>query len=280
MDGHGRIRLGYVVAVLFLLVAVVTSDVLSLALAGAIAVVTMAMQWYVERQAVPVEDDLGGVLSAWARGWALARRFRLTEVPGGVRVEVGEPERTFEYIVSDAPDVLASTIDTVRSTPGAWISVVTQDPSAIRVWLADGGLEVSTGSTAAEHAEALMHVDLAEQAHRELPDGYRAEVAHAGGVVTVTVTAADGEQAASGRMSVFRGDAVADRIETDPAHRRRGLGGAVMATLVAAARDQGATRGLLVATEAGEPLYEALGWTTLARLSVAKAPGDRSRSPT
>ncbi|MFJ4906032.1 GNAT family N-acetyltransferase [Streptomyces sp. NPDC093249] len=51
-----------------------------------------------------------------------------------------------------------------------------------------------------------------------------------------------------------------DRIETDPAHRRRGLGSNVMLTLEAAAAQAGAGTGVLAATVDGLALYDSLGW--------------------
>jgi GNAT superfamily N-acetyltransferase len=63
--------------------------------------------------------------------------------------------------------------------------------------------------------------------------------------------------------------AVFDRIETAVAHRRRGLGRAVMGALDALARERGVGERLLVATDAGRRLYLQLGWTDLAPYSTA-----------
>ncbi|MBO0842797.1 MAG: GNAT family N-acetyltransferase, partial [Nocardioides sp.] len=190
--------------------------------------------------------------------------LRVSEMSGGVRIDVGEPGRSAEYVVTDAPDVLEPAVVEVRSTPGAQLLVVTKDAAATRVWLADGGLVVSGERT-------LRQTDLREHPARELPDGYKVEVSHAGGAIYATVSDEAGARAASGRLSVFGGDAVADRIETDEAHRRRGLAAAVMSTLAAEARDAGATRGLVAAYDDGDALYEALGWETIAQVVVATA---------
>lgn len=268
MLGHGRIRFGYVVAVFFLVIAIATTDVLSLALAAGLAVATMGAEWYVARRAhVPEpEDDLDGVTVAWARGRALARRFRMSEVPGGARVDVGQGGLSTAYVITDAADVLEASIGTVRSTPGGRLEVVTKDADAIKVWLADGGLVVS------EEAEALMYAGLGAHPERDLPGGYKVEVSHAGGAIYATVTDEAGTKAAEGRISVFSGDAVADRLSVETDHRRRGLGSAVLARLVAEARDAGAVRGLAGVPAEGEALFEALGWATLARIVVADAP--------
>lgn len=261
--GRSRIRVGYVVSVFFLLVAVLTSDVLSLALAAGIAAATAGAEWYVARRSAPPDpDDLGEVMVAWARGWALARRGRMTELDGAVRVDLAT---SMEYVVGDAPDVLEPAIDTVRATPGARLDVVTKDPDAVRVWLADSGLAV-------ERTESFWHVSLVDHGGRDLPDGFEAAVSRAGGAIYVTLTDEGGEQAATGRISVFSSDAVADRVSTEPEHRRHGLGAAVLGRLVAEARDAGATRGLAVVPAEGEPLFEALGWERIGAVVVASGP--------
>lgn len=120
-----------------------------------------------------------------------------------------------------------------------------------------------------------MSIDLAAHAVRELPEGYRTEVERDGGVITVTVRSGEGT-AAGGTIAVIGADAVADRIQTDPDHRRRGLGGAVMSLLASAAREAGAVHGLLVASEMGEPLYAGLGWQVEARLVTARSAAPRT----
>jgi ribosomal protein S18 acetylase RimI-like enzyme len=72
-------------------------------------------------------------------------------------------------------------------------------------------------------------------------------------------------------MTVTGTDAVADMVSTEPAHRRRGLGRAVMGALVAEAIKQGATDGLLVASPDGLGLYRALGWSVAADMVFARS---------
>jgi ribosomal protein S18 acetylase RimI-like enzyme len=54
-------------------------------------------------------------------------------------------------------------------------------------------------------------------------------------------------------------------VNTDPAWRRRGIGRAMTAAALAAARDSGARHGSLDATEAGLPIYRSLGFEALTR---------------
>ncbi|GGU30925.1 GNAT family N-acetyltransferase [Nocardioides albus] len=268
MEAPGRIWFGYIAAVAIALVGLVTLDLLAIGLAALVLVATVLGEWYRGRRAAlsaaAQHADLPELVSRWARGWAYSRGFPRPEaVPGGVRVEVGEPGRRVEWVTTDAPDTLAGLVDAAGATPEAWLSVVTDSPGGVRPWFVEGGLEADT-------EEALMSIDLVDHAVRELPDGYRAEVEREGGVITVTVRAGEGA-AATGRIAVIGTDAVADRVHTDPEHRSRGLGGAVMSLLVSAAREAGAARGLLVASDLGEPLYAGLGWHVEARLVTARS---------
>jgi GNAT superfamily N-acetyltransferase len=92
-----------------------------------------------------------------------------------------------------------------------------------------------------------------------LPAGYRL-IADDMPTATVRILTADGDDAASGIVTLSEGYAVHNSIRTDARYRRRGLGCAVMAALGRIARDRGATRGLLSSTADGLGLYTALGW--------------------
>jgi hypothetical protein len=64
---------------------------------------------------------------------------------------------------------------------------------------------------------------------------------------------------------LHQGTAVFDRIETQPAHRLQGLATYLMGTLEALVQEAGMAERLLVATEAGRPLYQRLGWRPIPR---------------
>ena len=112
----------------------------------------------------------------------------------------------------------------------------------------------------------LMSVDLRSSAVR-LPDGYSATVETADGVTYVRVLAADGELAAGGQLGLTNAACVFDRISTEKAHQRLGLGTAVMGTLTNSAVENGVTTGILGASTQGRALYETLGWKVLAPLT-------------
>ncbi|WP_420833425.1 GNAT family N-acetyltransferase [Sphingomonas pollutisoli] len=78
----------------------------------------------------------------------------------------------------------------------------------------------------------------------------------------------EGTIAASGYAAETQGVFIYDRIITEPAHRRRGLGQALMIAL-RATRKQPDSPELLVATEEGRALYSTLGWETISPYSTA-----------
>jgi len=90
----------------------------------------------------------------------------------------------------------------------------------------------------------------------------------------VQVLAHDGGLAASGHLALDRRLAIYDRIVTEPAHQRRGLGRAVMGALQALAHAHGRHAGVLVATPQGRALYESLGWRLHAPWATAVIPDD------
>ncbi|MFL9840747.1 GNAT family N-acetyltransferase [Sphingomonas sp. ST-64] len=101
-----------------------------------------------------------------------------------------------------------------------------------------------------------------------LPFGYTIEVKRNGMVAEARIFEAAGALAASGYAAETNDVFVYDRIITEPGHRRRGLGRALMQTLHDARQNPSATE-LLVATEEGRTLYVALGWETISPYSTA-----------
>lgn len=75
----------------------------------------------------------------------------------------------------------------------------------------------------------------------------------------------DGEAAAYGRAMIVDGGAFVFDVNAFPGFRRRGLGRAIMQSLHAGLAHAGVTRVVLTATEMGLPLYEQLGYRTLAQ---------------
>lgn len=77
--------------------------------------------------------------------------------------------------------------------------------------------------------------------------------------------------AASGQVFVVKGTAVFDKIVTEPAFQRRGLGSFIMKALAAQAYAHDVEDGLLLASLDGQKLYSHLGWTSVCHVLMLSA---------
>ena len=190
-----------------------------------------------------------------------------TEDNGVLRVDIGLPGRSVEYVVLDADDH-PRRIDRAASLAlaygDAWVTVPTRDVDRTADRLVEYGLRTPP------YPEWMMAVALDDQRVVEPRDGYTSSTEAGPGIVVITVHDPDGQVAATGQMGVVGEVAVMDKIETRPGHRRRGLGGAMMSVLADRARSIGAVRGVLMASTEGRALYTSLGWTTLCPAVVAR----------
>lgn len=209
------------------------------------------------------------LVRCWQAGWSASRGWtKVVDDDGILTVRVGQTGRALEFVVLDPgnhPERVERAADLALDAEGtAWVTLATDDREQMSETLDDLGLDVQ------RDPEWLMTIELSQQPMLELHPRY-ALVSELQENVIVTRATLHGAVASSGRMAVVGTDAVADRIETDPAHRRRGLGSAVMAALVQTARAHGATRGILIASRDGLRLYRSLGWKTVADIVVARA---------
>lgn len=149
------------------------------------------------------------------------------------------------------------------------------EPETIEPWLPQGWV------VAWEETGHLMALDLMAT-NPAAPEGYTTTLESGGGVICVRGLDAAGRQAAKGQMAVLGDEVAVDRVVTEEAHRRRGLGGFVMRTLADRALEEGVVLGVLGATDAGRALYETLGWKKYATLAeCVYRPGEAPpRSPT
>ncbi|HEU4947406.1 MAG TPA: GNAT family N-acetyltransferase [Kribbella sp.] len=209
----------------------------------------------------------------WQAGWSLSRGWTVVEDDndGILTIRAGEEGRAMEYVVLDAddkPERVERAAALARAAGGGrgagYITLATFDRDARVEQLEDLGLEVQ------RDRDWLMTIQLSEQPALKLHDRYTL-MSELESNVIITRATLHGAVVSSGRMAVIGEDAVADRIETDPAHRRRGLGSAVMAALVEAAAAQGAKRGILIASRDGLRLYRSLGWKVVADIVIARS---------
>ncbi|MEU8683259.1 GNAT family N-acetyltransferase [Streptomyces sp. NPDC048611] len=227
------------------------------------------------RAALP-DTALPSVVHAWVDGWARARGTDAPRaVPGGFRIEVRRPGHLARHVLPGAdPAVLRGLVDTLTA-PGQWIKACAPREAVEPLLTADW--EIS-------EPQYLMTTDRPAPpgAGDGLPSGYRLEVVDEGaGVYEARVHTGSGPAlAASGRAALTTGAAggrpapyapsvVFDMIGTEPAHRRRGLGRAVMDALARRAVERGARQGVLVASPEGRALYEAMGWRVRSPVTAA-----------
>ncbi len=202
------------------------------------------------RQGLRVADMVG----TWAAGWAASRRTPPpTKMPWGFFIEVaGNAVETARHVLPEADESLVRRAAASVTAPRTWMKTPAE-PEDIEPWLPRGW------RTAYEETGHLMAADLT-RTNPVAPEGYTTTVETIDSVLHVRVRDAAGGPAAQGQMALLGEAAVADRIVTEEAHRRRGLGRYVMHVLGDHALDAGAHLGVLGATDAGRALYETLGW--------------------
>ncbi|MEU2788958.1 GNAT family N-acetyltransferase [Streptomyces sp. NPDC007100] len=208
----------------------------------------------------------------WVYGWARCRGTATpVAVPGGFHIDIGLPEHAGRYVLPAADPGLLRGLAASITVPNLWIKVCAPReeiaPLLPPAW---------------EFAEPqfLMSAALPVSAGPVVPPpGYLVETADKDGTGVIdcrVLDAATGEPAAWGRAALTHASAppsaVYDKINTAPAHRRRGLGSLLMHALTAYAVRLGATHGILVASPAGRSLYRSLGWQYHAPLTAARIP--------
>lgn len=200
------------------------------------------------------------VARAWAWGWAISRGTAAPVDHAGVlRIAVGRPDQTVRHVMPslDAP-ALRRLIEGAEA--GTWLKICADRAQVAPLLPVHWRLH---------EPEFLMGAPLSSGGLPALA-GYRHELDREGALWRVQVLSETGEVAASGQAAVDGAFATFDQIVTAEAHRRRGLGSRVMAALTRAALMGGATHGVLVATQAGAALYQALGWTMVSPVTAAQ----------
>jgi len=202
------------------------------------------------------------LLWRWVAARSIARGLPLPAPDrGGMRVDTGLPTEMRRYVfASPGPGLreLAETID----TPLVYL----------KVCAAAGELrDLLPPRWQLQPAGYLMAHDGQPTAPIPPAAGYRIELLRDGPVSAARILADDGTLAASGYAAEHDGVFILDRILTDPAHRRGGLGQALVTALGSMQRD-GTARRVLVATEDGCALYSTLGWRILSPYSTIVIP--------
>jgi GNAT superfamily N-acetyltransferase len=212
--------------------------------------------------------DTDAVFAAWIRGWALTREVAPpVEHADGYRIDVGLPRQAARYVFQRPSPTLS---DLGRRIAQPWVflkACATADE--LRALLPEPWQMQPDGFM-------MTWADAALRGGSGLAPGYTLRIDDAAAATRrahVQVLADDGTLAAEGHLALDERLAIYDRIGTDPVHRRRGLGAAVMQALHALARAHGRHAGVLVATPMGRALYESLGWRVHAPWATAVIPG-------
>ena len=205
-----------------------------------------------------LDDDL---LETWVSGWAQARGYRTRREGRFPAALLHDRTNDWEYFALEpSHDEFAALASSARHSPARLFTIVTTRADEIYGAATVYGLQVRSTD------EVLMVADMSGQ-DVEAPiqpwDEFSTETTHANSIGAVTVLS-EGRPIAQGSVAVVNGYAVFDRIITEPAFRRRGLGSYVMRALTAVALEDDADAGLLIASVDGQELYRYLGWESLA----------------
>jgi GNAT superfamily N-acetyltransferase len=203
------------------------------------------------------------LIALFARSWAITRGVA-PPVPrlGGHYIQVGQPDQKARYVFADLDKAVL--VPLAQSIEEHWVYLkICAAPERVRPLLPPQWV-------IREPATYIMTTIL-RSAPTILPEDYALEFEPDGSAIHARIIHA-GVPVARGRI-VWEDDTVLfDRISTDDAHRRKGLGRAVMQGLSAMAFDRGHSKGLLAATEMGRSLYASLGWIVHAPYTSAVIP--------
>lgn len=211
---------------------------------------------------------LDDVFLPWIRGWALTREVAPPVPHGdGYRIDVGLPTQAARYVFR-APSPALQALGEAIDQPCVYLKVCATS-AQLRALL--------PARWRIEDPHWMMACDARPfPGDGAVPPGYELQVADDAtrtGLAHVRIVDAHGAPAASGHLALDARFAIYDRIVTEPAHQRRGLGRAVMHALQAIAHAHGRDAGALVATDMGRALYESLGWRLHAPWATAVIPG-------
>lgn len=214
-----------------------------------VAVVVHAMN-DVWRKDLKRRSALGNLVRRWQKGWGAAERLpRPPESHSALRVRL---DKGHHFILTDDGGALFHLKELALSD---WQDVTLVIPTHTRRPAIERAQELGLRLLP---PQKLMTRTLADHPAPEPPSGYVLTVTRTH-VIETRITHDDVE-VARGRMSVVDQDAVALDLGTDPVHRRRGLGSAMLGALVREAEKDGATTGLLFSSEIGLVFFRSLGW--------------------
>lgn len=207
------------------------------------------------------------LFQTWITGWSRCRGYERHDDGRSTSVVLtDEQNQTEHFLFEPTTEQFLELAAETKQDPTRMLTVVTNRMRELIDAAHPLGMRVT------DRQQALMSVDMSGQDvedPRPPGDGYTLERSDDGGCRRVQVRA-HGELAARGSVVAVDEYAVYDRIITEEAFRRRGLGSFVMRALTAGVLDDDVTTGLLMASADGRALYEFLDWEHLADVFVIR----------
>ena len=198
------------------------------------------------------------LLSAWLSARSIARGLPMP-VPeyGGFRIDTNSHDEIARWVFPKGQPYLTKLARTINE-PGYLLKLCgTADELGALLpahWML--------------HPPGYFMRSTSEPAVRGLAVGYQIRAKRYGVVIYAQIFCDSGELATDGYAVETSDVFIYDRILTRPKHRRKGLAQFLLTKLYAMRQlDRGPQ--VLVATEAGRVLYDALGWTTVSPYSTA-----------
>ncbi|MFJ5861073.1 GNAT family N-acetyltransferase [Pseudarthrobacter sp. NPDC092439] len=216
-------------------------------------------------------EDITGLLEVWVAGWAGCRGYQTAKegrFPSALR---SDTSGDWEYFASDpTDDEFAALAAKTAEVPARGLTILTNDPAKYAALAARHGLNVTSDT------QTMMIVDMETQDAEDpwLSDDDLALTATSANGVHFAEVRSGETLAASGRVFVVGDTAVFDKIITEPAFQRRGLGSFIMRALAAQAFEHDVQSGLLLASADGQKLYSHLGWNTVSRVLMLSSSHD------
>jgi GNAT superfamily N-acetyltransferase len=210
-----------------------------------------------------VGDITPHLLEVWVAGWAGCRGYQTAtegRFPAALRKDTTGDWEYFAHDPSD--DEFEALVAKTAEAPSRILTILTNDVARYTSLAQKHGLNVTSDS------QTMMIVDMETQDSEDpwLSDDDLSLVTSELDGVHHAVVRSDETVAASGRVFVVGDTAVFDKIVTEPAFQRRGLGSFIMKALAAQAFEHDVENGLLLASRDGQKLYSHLGWSNVCRV--------------
>lgn len=201
-------------------------------------------------------------LPIWVDCWARARQLPVPiQLPRRVlQVDVGWPDQLVRYVMPGDDLSVVEKYARELHAPATWLKICAGRDAVAPILPPRWELSAP---------RFFMHTEISERYALQVPRGYSLGMTQQGQTMHATVKTADGQLAADGGLILAGRYAIFDTIITETQHQRKGLGRLVMQALANHAYDNAAHEGSLVATEAGQMLYDTLGWKTVSPYTSA-----------